>query len=334
MHVLITGADGFVGAALVRRLLQGPPTGAGQGGVVQGGAGQGDIRLTLVDRHFRQGPPGPQHRHYTGSFADPALLQHLSDDPPQQVFHLASMPGALAEREPEAGIQANLLATVQLLEHLAGLTRQGRQGRTSPPRVVLASSVAVYGALGPEPVTEQQLPQPELSYGAHKWMSELLLADFSRRGELDGCSLRLPGIVARPATESGHGSAFMSQIFHALREGRPYECPVSPEASAWWMSLDGCLDNLLHAASLSASAMPASRCWQLPVLCLPVASVIEATAQHLGRPAAALIQHRPDSRIEALFGRQPPLLTPLAEAAGFVHDGSVQGLVARVLAAM
>jgi len=329
MHVLITGADGFVGAALVRRLLQVPPTGAGQGG-----AGPGDIRLTLVDRHFRQGPPGPGHRHYTGSFADPALLQSLSDDPPQQVFHLASMPGALAEREPEAGLQANLLATVQLLEHLAGLTRQGRQGRTSPPRVVLASSVAVYGALGPEPVTEQQLPQPELSYGAHKWMSELLLADFSRRGELCGCSLRLPGIVARPATESGHGSAFMSQIFHALREGRPYECPVSPEASAWWMSLDACLDNLLHAASLSASAMPASRCWQLPVLCLPVASVIEATAQHLGRPAAALIQHRPDIRIEALFGRQPPLLTPLAEAAGFVHDGSVQGLVARVLAAM
>ena len=201
------------------------------------------------------------------------------------------------------------------------------------PRVVFASSVAVYDAAGSQALGEDTPPRPSLSYGTHKWMTELLLADYCRRGELDGCSLRLPGIVARPATESGHGSAFMSQIFHALREGRPYECPVSPEASAWWMSLACCLDNLLHAASLSASAMPASRCWQLPVLCLPVASVIEATAQHLGRPPGALIQHRPDRRIEALFGCLPPLLTPLAEAAGFVHDGSVQGLVARVLAA-
>lgn len=318
MHVLITGADGFVGAALVQRLLRAWPPGAGQGG----------LRLTLVDRHFRQGPPGPAHRQYTGSFADPALLQSLSDDPPQQVFHLASMPGALAEREPEAGLQANLLATVQLLEHLAGLTRRGG---TPPTRVVLASSVAVYGALGPGPVAEDLLPQPQLSYGTHKWMSELLLADYARRGELDGCSLRLPGIVARPPAESGHGSAFMSQIFHALREGHPYECPVSPEAVCWWMSLACCLDNLLHAASLPAAAMPASRCWQLPVLCLPVASVIAATAPSLGRSAAAVIQHRPDSRIEALFGRQPPLQTPAAEAAGFRHDGSVQGLVARVL---
>lgn len=318
MHVLITGADGFVGAALVQRLLRVMPLGAGQGG----------LRLTLVDRHFRQGSPGAWHRQHTGHFADAALLQSLSEDPPQQVFHLASMPGALAEREPEAGLQANLLGTVHLLEHLAGLTRQGR---TPPARVVLASSVAVYGALGPGPVGEDLMPQPQLSYGTHKWMSELLLADYARRGELDGCSLRLPGIVARPPAESGHGSAFMSQIFHALRAGNPYECPVSPEAVCWWMSLACCLDNLLHAASLPASAMPASRCWQLPVLCLPVASVIEATAHNLGRPAAALIQHRPDSRIEALFGRQPPLQTPAAEAAGFRHDGSVQGLVARVL---
>lgn len=321
MHVLITGADGFVGAALVQRLLQAPTEGAGQGG----------WRLTLVDRHFRTGPPSSGHRQYTGSFADPALLRSLSEDPPQQVFHLASMPGALAEREPEAGLQANLLATVQLFEHLAKLARLGR---TPPARVVLASSVAVYGALGGGPVDEDLLPQPQLSYGTHKWMSELLLADYARRGELEGCSLRLPGIVARPATESGHGSAFMSQIFHALREGRPYECPVSPEARAWWMSLPCCLDNLLHAASLRGTALLASRCWQLPVLCLPVYQVIEAIGQHLGRPVGTRIRHRPDPRIEGLFGSQPQLHTPRAEAAGFRHDGSVQGLVARVLASV
>lgn len=320
MHILITGAAGFVGAALVQRLLtEAPPA-----------LTTTPLRLSLLDREFSAPPASPQMAHHAGDLGDPALLQHVLANPVDLVFHLASLPGAQAERDPEQGLAANLLAPVALLNALA------QQRRTQPaaavPRVVFASSVAVYGPTDPDRrLHEAALPQPALSYGTHKWMTELLLADHSRRGELDGRSLRLPGIVARPSRESGHGSAFMSQIFHALREGQPYRCPTSPQATAWWMSLGCCLDNLLHAATLPAQGLPASRCWQVPVLTASVQDVVTGIEQALGGRAPARLVYHPDAEIEARFGRYPALDTPTAEAAGFRHDGSIAALVARVL---
>lgn len=321
MHTVITGAGGFVGAALVQRLRA-------QSQVLGGGTA---LRLTLVDRMAPTGAHEPGVRWHVGSFADPDLLQALRSDPPACVFHLASVPGSLAEREPALGVQANLLDTVALLEGLAGPVREKA---ASAPRLVFASSVAVYGEVGPAAMTEDHFPQPTLSYGTHKWAIELLLADYSRRGELDACSLRLPGVVARPISESGHGSAFMSQIFHALSAGRPYVCPVSPQATAWWMSLERCLDNLLLGARLPSSAMPVSRCWQLPVLQASVDAVVKAIAQQTGGDITACLRYAPDARTEALFGRQPAVHASSAKAAGFVDDGSVQALVARVLASL
>lgn len=320
MHILITGADGFVGTALVQRLLTEPPP----------ALAARPLRLSLLDRQFRAPPTAPQVEQHAGDLGDPALLQRVLATPVDLVFHLASLPGAQAERDPELGLAANLLAPVALLNALA---QQRRQSATAPvPRVVLASSVAVYGPTDPSRrLHEDARPQPALSYGTHKWMTELLLADHSRRGELDGRSLRLPGIVARPSRESGHGSAFMSQIFHALREGQVYRCPTSPQATAWWMSLGCCLDNLLHAATLPADDLPASRCWQVPVLTASVDQVVQAIEQALGAEAPPHLAYHPDAEIEARFGRYPAIDTPAAEAAGFRHDGSIAGLVARVL---
>src|SRR4029077_280398 len=123
------------------------------------------------------------------------------------------------------------------------LLEQLREER-HPPLVVFASSVAVYGAPLPPVVDDATLPKPTLSYGAHKLIGEVLVADFSRRGWIDGISLRLPGIVARPPQPSGLLSAFMSDIFWKLAAGEPFTCPVSPQAVAWWMSVRCCVDNL------------------------------------------------------------------------------------------
>jgi nucleoside-diphosphate-sugar epimerase len=307
-HIVITGANGFVGRALVKRLLA-----------------QTRHTLTLIDQSFDDGAADPRARRIAGSFGDPAVLDAALETPADTVFHLASVPGALAEREPELGYQVNLVATLTLAHRLA---RQERKAR-----LVFASSVAVYGALGPGDVHEDQGARPALSYGAHKLMAEIELADLSRRGALDAVSLRLPGIVARPPSESGHGSAFMSLVMHKLAAGQPYVCPVGPKATAWWMSLPCCLDNLLHAAAMPTADAPASRVWQLPVLHLSMREVLDALMWRYGPQRRELISFAPDERIEALFGRLPPLHTPQALAAGFRHDKDADHLIVAALQA-
>lgn len=301
-RVLVTGAAGFVGQGLTAALAR---------------AG---CALVLADRIAGPGPG----RWIAGDLGDPAHLAALAATRPDIVFHLASLPGARAETDPAAGWAVNLRAPQTLFAALAGLG--------TVPRVVLASSVAVLGAAGPGPVGDDTAPAPTLSYGAHKWMAEILLADLSRRGEVDGISLRLPGIVARPPADSGHGSAFMSRIFHHAADGSAYALPVTPEARCWWMARATLVDNLLRAATLDRAALPPSRTVQLPVLVATVAQVLRALEARHGPGATAGIRPAPDARIEALFGRQPPLDTPRARALGLVAEADAEALVAQVVA--
>lgn len=323
MRAWVTGAGGFVGRALVQRLLQ---------------DGRVSALVALDTRLDAARDPwlaDARVRRLQGDFADPAVLAAALDTPPAQVFHLASVPGSLAEREPALGWRVNLMGTLALLQRLAETAAPG-----APPRVVFASSIAVYGPLGRDAVDEDQPTRPTLDYGSHKRIGELLLADASRRGVLDGCALRLPGLVARapaPASgaagaASGHGSAFMSELLHAIAAGRAYTCPVSPQATCWWMSLSCAVDNLLHAAALPAARLPADRVVQLPVLHASVAEVA-AAARATAPGAADALRHAPDAAIEAIFGRYPPLLTPQARALGFRDDGTLPQLVQAALAA-
>lgn len=311
-HVVVTGAEGFVGQVLVRRLLK------------DGLNGFPVKRLSLMDVRFAASAADERVRQIEGSIADPEVRARACDGAVDAVFHLASVPGGAAERNYELGREINLMATLGLLEEVRNQAR--------PPRFVFASTVAVYGEHLPTEVNEHTLPNPGLSYGAHKLASEYLVADATRRGWVQGCSLRLPGVVARPGEGVGMMSAFMSLLFWKLAAGEPLTVPVSREGVAWWISVGACVDNLLHAATLDPARLDPRRSYQMPVLRLTVGELVTALAQRFGADREALVTYQPDPFIEKLFAAYPPLATPQAEALGLVNDGDIQTLITRAMA--
>ncbi len=312
-HIVVTGANGFVGQALACRILQ------------NGLNGQAIGRLTLMDLAFEQPHPDERVRQIPGSVADAAVRAQAFAVPVDAVFHLASVPGGAAEKNYELGRRINLDATLGLLEDL--------RLQAKPPRLVFASTVAVYGERLSALVDESTLPAPALTYGAHKLASEVLVADATRKGWVQGCSLRLPGVVARPGSGAGLMSAFMSQLFWRLASGQAVTVPVSPAGLAWWISADACVDNLTLAATLDPTQLNPQRSYLMPALHLSMAQVVDALAARYGADRQKLVTYAPDPLIERLFAQYPPLHTPQAERLGFCHDGAVDSLVVRAMLA-
>jgi D-erythronate 2-dehydrogenase len=308
MNLIITGANGFIGKALVARLL----------------ALTVPTRLLLLDVRFDKPSSDARVRQLHGSIADADLLAEAFGDDTDVVFHLASIPGGTAEQNYELGRKVNIEGTLRLLETAK------RQAK--PPVFVFASSIAVLGAPLPAQVDDATPPRPNLSYGSQKLVGEILVEDFSRRGWVDGRSIRLPGIVARPPQRTGQLSAFMSDIIRELAAGRTYACPVSAGSTAWLMSVPCIVDNLLHAAHLPAERLTGTRTWTLPAQRGSMEQVVEAVGRAYGTDARARVSYQSNSALELTFGRLPPLSTPAAEAAGFRDDGDLETLVRRALA--
>jgi nucleoside-diphosphate-sugar epimerase len=130
---------------------------------------------------------------------------------------------------------------------------------------------------------------------------------------------------------SGIKSAFMSDLFHALRAGQPFVCPVSQGATIWAQSVARCADNMVHALTMNAALMPATRVVTLPAQRIAMGDLAAEIARQCG-VSTELVHYRPDAALEAAFGAHPPLATPAADRAGFVHDGDPATLVANALA--
>jgi len=317
-RVLVTGANGFVGRALVRRLCAEEGSAALE-------------RLTLLDTAFDTAtlPRHPALRMVQGSITQPQVLAQAMEDAPQVVFHMAAITSGQAEREFALGLQVNLQATVALFEAL----RMQAAASGSAPRLVQASSIGVYGLPLPARIDDATPIAPTLSYGAQKRAMEILLADYSRRGWIDGRSPRLPSIVARPALPNGALSSFASDLIRELAQGRRYDCPVDAEGTLWLLSLPACVQSLLHAARIDAAALPASRAWPLPALRASVAEIVAALMRRHGVEVAQRIRYAPQPELLEQFARWPALDAATARALGFRADASIDELLERALAA-
>jgi hypothetical protein len=138
-------------------------------------------------------------------------------------------------------------------------------------------------------------------------------------------------VLARPPARTGQLSAFLSDLIRELAAGRDFTCPTTPEASTWASSLPCVVEQLLHAATFDVAASDGHRTLTLPTLRFAMAELVQAVGRVYATPAADLVRWAPDERIEVLFGRFPPLLTPRAQAAGFRPDHDLDTLVRQAL---
>ncbi len=308
MRVVVTGGGGFLGRKLIGALL-------GEAAPL----GQVDEIVSLD----RVAPPGddPRIKAVIGDLADSALLAQVFAQPVDYVWHLAAAVSGECEADLDLGLTVNFGGTLNLLQAL----RHAGQS----PRLVFASSVAVYGGDLPAVVDDDTVVTPDGSYGAQKVMGEYLVKDFSRRGLIDGRSLRLPTVVVRPGKPNAAASGFASGILREPLSGQPSVCPVAPEAVMAIISPRRTVEGLLAAAKLPAAAFGPGRVMNLPGISVSVAESVEALRRAAGPEAVKLISWKRDPKVEALVESWPKGITSKrALAAGLRPDESIDAIVA------
>ena len=292
MRILVTGGAGMVGVRLAERLAR--------DGVL---ADRPVGHLALADIVEPSGPVLADFAVDTvvADLAAEGVSGELIADRPDVVFHLAAVVSGAAEADLEEGYRGNLDGTRALFESIR------RIGRGYRPRVVFASSIAVYGAPLPEVIGDDQCLTPLTSYGTQKAIAELLLCDYSRRGFLDGVAIRLPTICVRPGRPNRAASGFFSSIIREPLNGEEAVLPVPDDTRHWHASPRSAVSFLLRAAVIDTGVLESRRCLTMPGVSVTVAEQVEALRRVAGDGVVGLIRREPDETIRRIVAGWPRL---------------------------
>ena len=315
MKILVTGGAGFLGQRLIRALCA--------RGRLQDASGVARDIARIVALDAMSAPDAvtdPRVSYLHGDLSDPAMIAKAFDASVDSVFHLAAVVSGAAEADFDLGMRVNLDGTRALLEAC--------RRSPAPPRLVFASSVAVYGGVLPEVVNDATTPAPQSSYGVQKLIGELLVGDYTRRGYIDGRALRLPTIVVRPGKPNAAASSFASGIIREPLAGVEAICPVAESTSLWLMSPTTAIDNLLHAHETPAAAWGATRAVNLPGLTASVREMLDALKIVGGAAAASRVRFELDERIARIvYGWPARFDAARARELGFSRDADIVSVV-------
>ena len=226
------------------------------------------------------------------------------------IFHLAAIVSGEAELDFEKGMRVNFDGSRALLDAIRAT------GDDYRPRFVFSSSIAVFGAPFPEAIPDDFALTPLTSYGTQKAMIELMLADYSRRGFLDGVGIRLPNIVVRPGRPNKAASGFFSSIIREPLNGEEAVLPVDDSVRNWHASPRAAVGFLVHAAGLEREELGPRVNLTMPGVCCTVAEQIAALRRIAGDKVASRIRREagPAGRAHRRRLAEPVRCAPRARA--------------------
>jgi D-erythronate 2-dehydrogenase len=313
MHILIIGAAGMIGVKLTNRLIKDKAIG-----------GKTIDKVTLVDVVAPAKPESAPFAVATEAvdLSEPGAAERLVADRPDVIFHLAAIVSGEAEADFEKGYRINLDGTRYLFEAIR------KVGDGYCPRVVFTSSIAVFGAPFPDAIPDEFHHTPLTSYGTQKSIDELLLADYTRRGFMDGIGIRLPTICVRPGKPNKAASGFFSNIIREPLAGQEAVLPVSADVRHWHASPRSAVNFLIHAAEIDGARVGPRRTLSMPGVSATVGEQIEALRKVAGDKVVKRIRREPDPVIMKIVEGWPRNFAPVrAPALGFEAENSFEDII-------
>ena len=312
MHILVTGAAGMIGRKLTERLAK--------DGALHD---RGIDKLTLTDVFPAAAPPASAAIEIvTDDLASPSVAEKIVAGHPDVIFHTAGIVSAEAELDFDKGYRSNLDGMRALLEAIHGA------GDGYRPKLIFTSSCAAFGGPFPDAIGDEFHLTPHTSYGTQKAICELLLADYSRRGFLDGVGLRLPAICVRPGKPNKAASGFFSSIIREPLAGFEAVLPVDENILHTHASPRAAVGFLIHAAGLSRQQLGPRINLTMPGVSCTVAEQIAALRRIAGDKVAARIRHEPDPLVIRIVDGWPHRFDAArARALGFVAEQSFDEII-------